>query len=432
MALHPFLHDLQWRGFLRQCTDLEGLDARLKEGVVTCYAGFDPTASSLHVGSLMPIMLLRRAQKNGLKPIALMGGGTGKVGDPSGKDESRQLMTNEVIESNIQSIRPIFGHFLDFDGTPTGATLLNNADWLDKIAYLEFLRDYGRHFSINRMLTFDSVRLRLEREQNLSFLEFNYMLLQSYDFLELYRTHNCLLQIGGDDQWGNIVSGVELGRRVAGAQLYGLTSPLITNADGSKMGKTVAGAVWLAADRLPTFDYWQFWRNTADADVVRYLKYFTDLSQDEIEEFEGVSGAALNDAKIRLADETTRLAHGDAAVEEAHAAAAQLFGSAEMTVEWVHVHGGQELRSSIAIVEVPALQEGMTLPALFVAAGLAESLGEARRLIRGGGARVADLVVDDESQHMDVSALAPLGALKLSSGKKRHVLVCVQKVIPIL
>lgn len=429
MALHPFLRDLQWRGFLRQCTDLEGLSARLNEGIVTCYAGFDPTAPCLHVGSLMPIMLLRRAQKHGLKPIVLMGGGTGKVGDPSGKDESRQLMTNEVIEDNVRSILPIFKNFLNFDASPTAATLLNNADWLDALQYLEFLREYGRHFSINRMLTFDSIRVRLEREQNLSFLEFNYMLLQSYDFLELHRRANCILQIGGDDQWGNIVSGVELGRRVDGAQLYGLTSPLITNADGSKMGKTVSGAVWLKEERLPTFDYWQFWRNTADADVVRYLKFFTDLTEAEIAPFENATGAALNEAKILLADETTRLAHGTAAVEAAHAAAAQLFGAAEMTIEWVDVPGGRELRSSIAIVEVPALREGLSAPALFVAAGLADSLGEARRLIRGGGARLNDIALEDENQHIDAGFLEPLGALKLSSGKKRHVLVCIQRVV---
>ena len=306
----PFLADIIARGFLHQCTDLEALDQRLSAGMVSGYIGFDATADSLHVGHMVGIMLLRRLQQAGHRPIVLMGGGTTKVGDPSGKDESRRLLSDADIAGNIASIRRIFDRFLDFGDVPNAAIMVDNATWLDRLSYIPFLRDVGRHFSINRMLTMDSVRLRLEREQPLSFLEFNYMVLQAYDFVELGRRHDCCLQMGGSDQWGNIVGGVELGRRVDDRSLFGLTTPLITLSSGAKMGKTAAGAVWLNAERLAPYDYWQFWRNTEDADVGRFLRLFTDLPPPEIAALEASSGAAINDAKIALANAATALAHG--------------------------------------------------------------------------------------------------------------------------
>ncbi|RMF11961.1 MAG: tyrosine--tRNA ligase [Alphaproteobacteria bacterium] len=407
-----FLQVLIERGFLHHCTDLEGLDQKLCAGPVTAYNGFDPTGPSLHVGHLLPIMLLRWYQKCGHKPIVLIGGGTAKVGDPSGKDETRRLLTETDIENNIVSIRETFGRFLTFGDGPDDAVLVNNADWLDELKYIPFLRDIGRHFTINRMLTFDSVKLRLEREHPLTFLEFNYMILQAYDFLELYRNHGCLLQLGGSDQWGNIVNGVELGRRLEQATLYGLTVPLITTADGAKMGKTAKGAVWLKEDMLSAYDYWQFWRNTADADVGRFLRLFTELPVDEIRRLEALEGAELNEAKKILATEATTLCHG---AEAAHAAAE----TARRTFE-----EGQS-GANLPTVEIPAadLATGIAILDLYVQAGLCASKGEARRLVRQGGARVNDRQVRDELATIDRQAIGPEGHVKLSAGKKRHALV---------
>ena len=320
-----FVRTISERGFLHQCTDLAALDAHMEKGVVTAYIGFDCTADSLHVGSLLPIMMLRHLQKSGHKPIVLMGAGTTRVGDPSGKDEARKLLSDDDINKNMAGIKSVFAKFLTFGDGPTDAVMVNNADWLDQLNYIEFLRDYGRHFSVNRMMSFDSVKLRLEREQNLSFLEFNYMILQAYDFLELARRQNCLLQMGGSDQWGNIVNGVELGRRVEGKELYGLTTPLMTTASGAKMGKTASGAVWLNADRLSAWDYWQFWRNTEDADVARFLRLFTELPLEEVARLAALEGAGINEAKKVLANEATRLAHGEAAAIAAAETARRTF-----------------------------------------------------------------------------------------------------------
>ncbi len=404
-----FLGTLETRGFIDQCTDAAGLDALAAAGPVTAYIGFDCTASSLHVGSLVPIMMLRWLQRTGHKPIVLMGGGTTKVGDPSGKDESRQLLTDEQIAANMDGIRQVFAKFLDFGDGPTGAVMVNNADWLDRLAYIPFLREIGRHFTINRMLGFESVKLRLEREQPLTFLEFNYMILQGYDFLELYRRQGCRLQMGGSDQWGNIVNGIELGRRVDQATLYGLTTPLITTASGAKMGKTAAGAMWLNADRLSPYDYWQYWRNTEDADVGRFLRLFTELPLDEIARLERLPGSEVNQAKKVLALEATRLCHG----EEAALGAAE---TARRTFE------EGEAAEGLPTVELPAARfaDGVAVVELLVLTGLAASKGEARRLIKGGGARLDDAVVTDEA----ALARVPFGAtLKLSAGRKRHALV---------
>ncbi len=407
-----FLRRLQDRGFIHQCTDLEALDAKAAKGPVTAYIGFDATADSLHVGSLVSIMLLRWLQKTGHKPIVLMGGGTTKVGDPSGKDESRQLLSDEEIAGNIASIRQVFERFLTFGDGPADAVLVNNADWLDSLAYIPFLREVGRHFTINRMLAFDSVKLRLEREQPLTFLEFNYMILQAYDFLELARRRDCALQMGGSDQWGNIVNGVELGRRIAGKELYGLTTPLITTAAGAKMGKTAAGAVWLNEARLSAYDYWQFWRNTEDGDVGRFLRLFTELPEDEIGRLEALEGAGINEAKKVLADEATKLCRGAEAAEAAAETARQTFEEGKL---------GAELPS----IEVPRaeLAGGVALFELMRRAGLAESNGAARRLIKGGGARLNDAVIGDETRQVGPGDLNSEGVVKLSAGKKRHALV---------
>jgi tyrosyl-tRNA synthetase len=408
----PFLADMVARGFLHQCTDLEGLDRRLTERAASAYIGFDATADSLHVGSLVQIMLLRRLQQAGHRPIVLMGGGTTKVGDPSGKDESRRLLGDADIARNIAGIRRIFDRFLAFGSGPTEAVLVDNSEWLDRLSLIPFLRDVGRHFSVNRMLGFDSVRLRLEREQPLSFLEFNYMVLQSYDFVELARRYDCCLQMGGSDQWGNIVSGVELGRRMDDRTLFGLTAPLITTASGAKMGKTAMGAVWLNADRLSPYDYWQFWRNTDDDDVGRFLRLFTDLPIPEIEALEKLSGAALNEAKIRLADAATTLAHGGAAAAAAHETARKTFAGGGI---------GDDLPS----LDVPRaeLERGIAAFELLRRAGLAASNGEARRLIKGGGGRVNDRPVASETQLVTAADLLAEGVIKLSAGKKRHALV---------
>jgi tyrosyl-tRNA synthetase len=399
-----FLTEARARGFIHQITDEAALSARLKAGPVTAYVGFDCTADSLHVGHLLSIMLLRLFQKHGHRPIVLVGGGTTKVGDPSGKDEARQLLSEETIEANKAGIRRSFESFLEFgEGR---ALMLDNAEWLDRLGYIAFLRDVGRHFSVNRMLTMDSVRLRLDRNQPLSFLEFNYMLLQSYDFLELFRRHGCTLQMGGSDQWGNIVMGADLIRRMAGAEAFGLTTPLLTTASGAKMGKTAAGAVWLNPDRLSPFDYWQFWRNVEDADVGRFLALFTDLPMEEVSRLAALRGAEINDAKKVLATEATALLHGRAAAEAAAETARRTFEDGE------------------AADTLPAIAHA--LPAavvdLAVAAGLAASKGEARRLIAQRGLRLNDAVVTDVAAQVTPADLRN-GAAKLSAGRKRHVLV---------
>jgi tyrosyl-tRNA synthetase len=408
-----FLKTVTDRGFVHQCTDVDELDALLNEGAPQpCYIGFDCTADSLHVGSLLPIMLLRWYQKCGHKPIVLMGGGTTKVGDPSGKDESRQLISVEEIADNKVGIQGIFEKFLIFGDGPTDAVMVDNADWLDELSYIPFLRDYGRHFSVNRMLSFESVKLRLDREQPLSFLEFNYMILQAYDFMELNRRHRCVLQMGGSDQWGNIVNGVELGRRVAGAKLFGLTSPLITTASGAKMGKTADGAVWLNADRVSPYDYWQFWRNTGDADVGRFLRLFTELPLDEIARLECIEGAEINEAKKVLANAATMLCHGANAAAEAERTAAETFEKGQNS-------------AGLPTVEIlgTELEDGITAFALFARVGLARSNGEARRLIRGGGARLNDEKIGDENETVTAADADVNGVIKMSAGKKRHVLV---------
>ncbi len=407
-----FLRILKDRGFIHQCTDLDALDARALEGRVTAYIGFDATADSLHIGHLVQIMMLRWLQKTGHRPIALMGGGTTKVGDPSGRDETRKLLTDEVIGENIARIRKTFDNLLRFDDSDASAVMANNADWLDGLQYISFLRDVGRHFTINRMLTFDSVKLRLDREQPLTFLEFNYMILQAYDFLELSRRYDCCLQMGGSDQWGNIVNGVELARRIDQRPLYGLTTPLITTASGAKMGKTAAGAVWLGEHRLSHYDYWQFWRNTEDGDVGRFLRLFTDLEEAEIAKLEALGGAEINEAKKILAFEATRLCRGEAAAAQAAETARQTFE------EGISAEG-------LPSIEVSAGELGDGLPAfeLLRRAGLAKSNGEARRLIKGGGARLNDVAIADEMQTVGPDAFGPEGSLKLSAGKKRHALV---------
>ncbi len=408
-----FLNAVTARGFVHQITDAEGLDARAREAVVPAYIGFDCTADSLHVGSLMQIMMLRWLQKTGHKPIVLMGGGTTKVGDPSGKDETRRLLSDDEIARNIAGIKAVFAKFLTFGDGATDAVMPNNADWLDGLSYIPFLREIGRHFSVNRMLTMESVKLRLEREQPLSFLEFNYMVLQAYDFVELARRYDCVLQMGGSDQWGNIVMGVELGRRVADRSLFGLTTPLITTASGAKMGKTAQGAVWLNADRLSPYDYWQFWRNTEDEDVGRFLRLFTELPLDEIGRLEKLKDAEINEAKKILATEATRLCHGDAAAR----AAAE---TAQKTFEQGAASAG------LPTVEIPRADHEQGRVPVYAAlhrAGLAASNAEARRLIQQGGARVNDNVVTDVAATTASFAASADGIIKLSAGKKRHALL---------
>ncbi len=414
MPKSTFLQEATARGFIHQCTDVEALDAAFENGVVPAYIGFDCTADSLHVGSLLQIMILRLLQRHGHKPVVLMGGGTTRIGDPSGKDESRQMLSDEQITANMAGIRRCFGPYLNFGDGPTDAVMMNNADWLDTLGYIPLLREVGHHFTVNRMLTFDSVRLRLDREQPLTFLEFNYMILQSYDFRELSRRHGVKLQMGGSDQWGNIVSGVELARRMDGAHVFGLTTPLITSSSGAKMGKTAQGAVWLTSDRLSPFDYWQFWRNTEDADVGRFLKLFTDMPLEEIAKLETLQGAEINEAKKVLATEATALAHGRAAAEQAAETARRAFEEGEAA-------------ETLPTVKVPAADLGEGIPAfrLFTLSGLVASNGEARRLIRGGGARVNDVAVTDEALVIGNTDLRD-GAIKLSSGRKHHRLIRTQ------
>ena len=407
-----FVQTLVERGFLHQCTDLETLDARAADGTITAYVGYDATADSLHIGNLVSIMMLHWLQKTGHRPIVLMGGGTTKIGDPSGKDETRQVLTEEKIGQNIESIRKTFDSFLEFGNGDQDAIMVNNADWLDELAYIPLLRDIGRHFTINRMLTFDSVKLRLEREQPLTFLEFNYMILQAYDFMELSKRHDCILQMGGSDQWGNIVNGIDLGRRVAERELFGLTTPLITTASGAKMGKTADGAVWLRPERFSPYDYWQFWRNTEDADVGRFLKLFTDLPLDEIACLETLQGSEINEAKKILASAATALLHGAPAAQEAAATAEQTF-EAGVTAD------------GLPTIEVPKaeLNSGIALFALLSRAGLAGSNSEGRRLIKGGGARVNDVSISEETLEIGLDAVNSDGVIKLSAGKKRHALI---------
>jgi tyrosyl-tRNA synthetase len=407
-----FLAAAEERGFVHQCTDRDGLDARLAAGPMTAYIGFDCTADSLHVGHLLPIMLLRLWQRCGNKPIALMGGGTTRVGDPSGKDESRRLLSDAEIDANMAGIRRVFDRFLVFGEGASDAVMTNNALWLDRLEYIPFLRDYGRHFSVNRMLSFDSVRLRLEREQPLSFLEFNYMVLQSYDFVELARRQGCRVQMGGSDQWGNIVSGVELGRRAGDFELFGLTSPLLATASGVKMGKTAQGAVWLNAERLSAYEYWQHWRNTEDGDVGRFLRLFTELPLAEIARLEALEGAELNSAKQALATAATALCHGSEAAEAAAETARRVFAE-----------GGVGDDLPVTEIERSVLAAGLPAINLLCQAGLAASLGEARRLIRGGGARVNDAVLSDETRRLALADVSPDGVIKLSAGRKRHALV---------
>jgi tyrosyl-tRNA synthetase len=400
------------RGFIQDCTDREALDRALREGRVTAYVGYDCTADSLHVGSLVSIMLLRLFQRCGHRPIVLMGGGTTKIGDPSGKDEQRQLLTEEQIGRNMAGIRSVFEKFLRFGDGPTDALMADNAEWLDRLGYIEFLREVGRHFTINRMLTFDSVRLRLEREQPLTFLEFNYMLLQAYDFVELARRYECRLQMGGSDQWGNIVNGVELGRRLDQQELYGLTTPLITTASGVKMGKTASGAVWINAQRRSPYDYWQFWRNVEDADVGRFLKLFTELPLAEISRLERLEGAERNEAKKILATEATALAHGRAAAEAAAETARRTFEEGAI---------GEALpKVTVARAEI---DRGIPAFELLHRAGLAASKGEARRLIKAGGAKLNDATIEDEMRPVSSADLDAEGLIKLSVGKKRHALI---------
>ena len=411
MTTTSFLDEATARGFVFQCTDTDALRAAMEAAPVTAYIGFDCTADSLHVGSLVQIMILRLLQKHGHKPVVLLGGGTTRIGDPSGKDKSRQLLTDEVIAANMAGIRRCFMPFLRFGEGASDAMLANNADWLDTLGYIPLLREVGVHFTINRMLGFDSVKLRLEREQPLTFLEFNYMILQSYDFRELSRRHGVTLQIGGSDQWGNIVAGMELTRRTDAKAVYGLTTPLITTASGGKMGKTAQGAIWLTADRLAAYEYWQFWRNTEDGDVGRFLRLFTDLPLEEIARLEALGGAEINEAKKVLATEATALAHG---IEQAAAAAE--------TARLAFEEG--EAAATLPGVTVPAAELEAGIPAfrLFVLAGLAASNAEARRLIRGGGARVNDAAVTDEGGLIGAGLLRD-GAIKLSAGRKQHRLV---------
>ncbi|MEO1067368.1 MAG: tyrosine--tRNA ligase [Pseudomonadota bacterium] len=406
-----FLSVLEERGFIHQCSDADGLDTLLAREQVTAYIGFDCTADSLHVGSLIQIMMLHWFQATGHKPIALMGGGTTRVGDPSGKDESRQLLTADVIETNKAGIKKAFDRLLRFGEAANDAVMADNADWLLDLKYIDFLRDVGRHLSVNQMLQRDSVKLRLEREQHLSFLEFNYMCLQAYDFVELNRRYGCALQMGGSDQWGNIVSGVDLGRRLTNSQLYALTTPLLTTASGAKMGKTADGAVWLNEERLSAYDYWQFWRNTEDADVERFLMRFTLLPMDEIKRLGALQGAEINEAKKVLAFEATKLMRGEAAAI-----------TAQETAEKTFEQGAVAENLPTIEIEADDLKGGIGMLALYVQAGLCASNGEARRQVKGGAVKINDVATNDERRTL-TDADVKDGLIKLSLGKKKHVLV---------
>jgi len=408
-----FLKVLMERGYVHQCSDFAGLDEKAVKGEAIAYIGFDCTAKSLHVGSLLPIMMLHWLQKTGGgRPVPLMGGGTTQVGDPSGKDESRKMLSLADIEANKQGIKQVFSKFLSFGDGPLDAVMPDNAEWLTALNYINFLRDVGRHFSVNRMMSMDSVKMRLERDQELSFIEFNYMCLQAYDFVELHRRYGCVLQMGGSDQWGNIVTGIDLGRRMGTPQLYALTAPLLTTASGAKMGKSAAGAVWLNADMLSVYDYWQYWRNTEDADVGRFLKLFTTLPLDEIAKLEALTGADINEAKKILALEATTLVHGREAAEQAAETARKTFEEGELS-------------SNLPTVEIPSAEfaAGLGVLSAFVKAGLVASTGEARRQVKGGGLRVNDVVLTDERASLGASDLTGDGVVKLSLGKKKHILL---------
>ncbi|MGC9418863.1 MAG: tyrosine--tRNA ligase [Rhodovulum sp.] len=413
MTYHPrsdFLRVMIDRGFLADCTDYQGLDEALAAGVVPAYIGFDATAKSLHVGSLIQIMMLRWLQKTGHKPLVLMGGGTTKVGDPSFRAEERPLLTAAQIDENIAGIKAVFAKYLEFGEAPSDALMLNNAEWLDGLNYLEFLRDVGRHFSVNRMLSFESVKSRLDREQSLSFLEFNYMILQAYDFLELNRRYGCRLQMGGSDQWGNIVNGIDLTRRILDHEVFGLTSPLLTTADGTKMGKTASGAIWLNADMRAPYDFWQFWRNTADADVGRFLKLYTEIEVEECNRLGALEGAEINEAKIVLANAVTTLCHGGEAATAAEATAREVFE-----------RGGTGSDLPTLVVTAEELGNGISVVQLITRSGLAKSGKDAKRLIAEGGARLNDTPLTDAGLVIDAGMLA--APIKLSAGKKRHALV---------
>lgn len=407
-----FLRTLDERGFIHQISDESGLDELFAKETVTAYIGYDPTASSLHVGHLTQIMMLHWMQKTGHQPISLMGGGTGMVGDPSFKEEARKLMTIDMIEDNITSLKHVFANYLDYDRAENPALMINNADWLRGLNYLEFLRDVGRHFSVNRMLSFDSVKTRLDREQSLSFLEFNYMILQAYDYVELNQRTGCRLQMGGSDQWGNIINGIDLGHRMGTPQLYALTSPLLTTSSGAKMGKSASGAVWLNKDLLPVYDFWQYWRNTEDADVVRFAKLFTTLPMDEIARIAALGGSEINEAKKILATEVTAILHGRTAAEEAAETARKTFEEGA-------------LAENLPSIEVPVseLEAGLGVLSLIVRAGLAGSNGEARRHVQGGAVKINDQGVSDERQMIGTGEVTSDGVIKLSVGKKKHVLV---------
>ncbi len=413
MTYHPkseFLRIMIERGYLADCTDYQSLDDALMAGTVPAYIGYDATAASLHVGHLLNIMMLRWLQKTGHKPITLMGGGTTKVGDPSFRSDERPLLGPDQIQSNIDGMQQVFARYLSYSDAPNGAIMLNNAEWLDNLNYLEFLRDIGRHFSVNRMLSFESVKSRLDREQSLSFLEFNYMILQAYDFLELNRRYGCLLQMGGSDQWGNIVNGIDLTRRVLDHEIYGLTSPLLTTSDGKKMGKSQGGAMWLNADMLSPYDFWQFWRNTTDADTGRFLKLYTELPVDECERLGALAGSEINEAKIILANEVTSLLHGVEAAKAAEATAKEVFEKG--------IAGGDLPRLTLSAAE---LADGISVVQLFVRSGLAATGKEAKRLIADNGAKIDDESVTNAGQLITAADLA--SPLKLSAGKKRHAIV---------
>ena len=413
MTYHPkseFMSVMIERGFLADCTDYQGLDEAFAKGVVPAYIGFDATATSLHVGSLIQIMMLRWLQKTGHKPITLMGGGTTKVGDPSFRADERPLLTVQKIDENIAGIKRVFSAYMTYDDAPNGALMLNNAEWLDNLNYLDFLRDIGRHFSINRMLAFESVKSRLDREQSLSFLEFNYMILQAYDFMELNRRYGCLLQLGGSDQWGNIVNGIDLTRRVLNKEIYGLTSPLLTTSDGKKMGKSAAGAVWLDAELVSPYEFWQFWRNTTDADTGKFLKLYTEMPVDECNRLGALEGSDINAAKIILANEVTTLLHGADAAKAADATAREVFEKGGV---------GDDLPT--LTLSVDDLGDGMSIVQIIVKAGLAGSGKEAKRLIADNGARMNDIPLTDTGIMVTADMLTT--PVKLSAGKKRHALV---------
>lgn len=412
LAYHSeFINRITSRGYMHQATNLDGLDNRCDSRPITAYIGFDCTANSLHVGSLVQIMMLRQLQNTGHKPIVLMGGGTTKIGDPSGKDEARPLLSDQDIAQNKAGILKIFEKYLKFGDNPTDAIMIDNADWLEPLSYIRFLRDFGSHFSINRMLSMDSVKLRLEREQNLSFLEFNYAILQAYDFMELRRRYGCELQMGGSDQWGNIVTGIDLTRRVDTQEIFGLTSPLITTATGAKMGKSATGAIWLNEERLSSFNFWQFWRNTEDADVERFLKLFTELPLDEIERLAGLRGAEINEAKIILANEVTKLCHGEENAVAAAKTASDTFNEGVMSEGLPQLDVSADALNAFSVLDA------------FVQLGLADSKGAVRRLIRGGGAKINNQVITDDAIQLTTDDFGAEGKLQLSAGKKRHAIL---------